>query len=206
LFAKGVWLVQALCLKGDFDRALALAEQGAAEYRKLYPDASWPGTYSVIMALAFKGDTGKAETMLQTLKKEMERAKSKMVDYWFARGLVEERKGNYDAAVEALLNGKPGSEFTLRSELGIAYFKAGRPVDAVNELESALRRYSEDRAYDPLGIRAHYYLARAQEELGHMDDAAAQYKEFLSFWGGADTSIEEVADANARLAALRQPG
>jgi predicted Zn-dependent protease len=156
---------------------------------------------------AFSGDLVKAEATLETLKREMERTdKTRMLDYWFMKGLVEARKGNYGPAVEALLRTKPQAGFPANCELGVAYFKAGSPVDAVNELEKALRGYSEDRAVYPYGIRAHYYLARAHEELGHTDDAVAEYEEFLAFWGKGDPVTEEIADAEARLAALRQPG
>jgi tetratricopeptide (TPR) repeat protein/TolB-like protein len=207
LFAKGMWLVQALCATGDYGRALAVAEQGAAEYKKLNPEAPWHGTYAVVLAQAVSGDTGKAESTLEALKKELERAdKSAMKSYWFLKGLVEGQKGDHAAAVEAFLKTKPGGGFQAACELGIAYYKAGRPVEAVNELERALRRYSEDRAHYAYGIRAHYYLARAQEELGHTDDAAAQYEEFLAFWGEGDPAIGEIADAKARLEALRRPG
>ncbi len=207
LFMKSMLLVQALCFNGESDRALEVAEEGAAQYRSQNPDAPWYGTSNVVMALAFRGDTGKAETMLETLKRELEQAeKSRMSDYWFMKGLIEEKKGNFDAAVEALLTAKTGSGFAVACELGIAYFNAGRPVDAVNQLEGALRKYSEDRAYHPFGIRAHYYLGRAQEQLGHTDDAAAQYEEFLAFWKDGDTAIPEIVDAKTRLATLRQPG
>lgn len=208
LFVKGMWLVQALCMKGDHAAALEAAEEGAAAYRKANPEEPWRGTYAVFLALTFGGDMARAEATLETLKKDMERAdkNSKLVDYWFMKGMLECRKGNYDLAIEALARTKPRAGFQASCELGIAYFKAGRPVDAVNELEKELRRYSEERANYAYGVRAHYYLARAQEELGHTEDAVAQYEEFLAYWGSGDAPLEEVADARTRLAALRQPG
>jgi tetratricopeptide (TPR) repeat protein/TolB-like protein len=205
-FAKQFWLVQALCVKGDHDRALKTANRTAEEYKARNPEAAWYGTLAVVMALAFGGETDKAEKELEAIKKDLERA-DHVSDYWFIKGMIAgEIKGDYAAAVEALLKARSKPGFETECEIGIAYFKAGRPVDAVNQLEKILRKYSEDRAMYAYGIRGHYYLARAQEELGHTGDAAAQYEEFLAYWGNGDPAIDEIADAKARLAAIRQPG
>ena len=51
-----------------------------------------------------------------------------------------------------------------------------------------------------------YNLGRLQEATGDLAGAKRNYERFLSYWGSADIPISAVADAEAGLARVTQPG
>lgn len=84
-----------------------------------------------------------------------------------------------------------------------AYLRSGKLEKAVNELERRLRYLDGEPAGNPYdGVRCIYLLGVAYEQSGWKDKAAEQYKKFLNVWKDADSGIEEIADARARLAKL----
>jgi predicted Zn-dependent protease len=123
-------------------------------------------------------------------------------------GEIAFAEGQADSAIvrfEEAANANKG--FYLGFYLARAYLDADRVIEAINEFERLARRYSEDRATNPVeGVLLYYYLATGYEMTGKTEKAVANYERFLSFWGDSDTNLEEITDAKARLAALRQTG
>jgi tetratricopeptide (TPR) repeat protein/predicted Ser/Thr protein kinase len=208
-FLKEWQLVEILIEQGKIQAALENAERVAAEYREANPDDAWVGNQPLLYALVCTGDESRATALLGDLKKEIERASRTVPpEYWFWRGFVEGSGGDFEKGLASLAKARDKHHgFFSGYALAMMHLKAGRGVEAINEFDKLLRSYSEERAMFPFeGIKAHYYLGLAREELGRTDEAAASYEEFLSFWKDGDPAIEEIADAKSRLAALRQPG
>jgi serine/threonine protein kinase/tetratricopeptide (TPR) repeat protein len=204
------WLrVQILLEMGDTQRAVADAEQIAAEYRKANPEDAWAGGQPLLYALVRLGDTGRASAVLDSMKKDIDRnSKTVPLDFWFWKGYVETAKGDFDKGLEYFDKANRGERgFHNAYAVAMAQLRAGRGIESINEFEKLLRRYTEDRALFPLqSIKAYYYLGLAREELGRTAEAISSYEEFLRFWKDGDSSIKEIAEAKSRLATLRQPG
>ena len=97
--------------------------------------------------------------------------------------------------------------FFTRYHLALAYLKAGRLADAVDEFERLLERFCWNRAQNAASaVKAYYHLGVAYEQSGWYDKAIEQYEEFLDIWKDADPGTEELEDAKRRLAALRSEG
>jgi tetratricopeptide (TPR) repeat protein len=73
---------------------------------------------------------------------------------------------------------------------------AGRPEEAADVLEELLRIYGSHAV-------AHYELGQVYEEMGRASEAEREYTAFLDAWSQADAGLPQVADARARLDALR---
>jgi len=76
--------------------------------------------------------------------------------------------------------------------LGEVLLEAGRPRDAIEPFEQALRR-NANRSLSVLG------LARAHAALGNMDAARARYRELLANYDEADSDLPELAEARRAL-------
>jgi non-specific serine/threonine protein kinase len=208
-FLKDYYTVLALYEKGDAESALKAAEGISTAFRAVAGDEPWTGDSPLLQILIRSGDTARASAVLENIKREMEGVR-KSVDpgYWFWKGAIDMARGDFDAAFESFDKGEGGDEsFFPRYGTGMAYLKAGRAIEAANEFERLLRAYTEERALYPIdAIRVHYFLGLAREELGRTDEAIEAYETFLGFWRDGDPRLEEIADAKARLARLRQPG
>ena len=94
--------------------------------------------------------------------------------------------------------------FFIPYHLALAYLKAGRLAEAVDEFERLLERFDENRAINPTNaVKAYYHLGVAYEQSGWNNKAIEQYEEFLDIWKDADPGTEELEDAKRRLAALK---
>jgi serine/threonine protein kinase/tetratricopeptide (TPR) repeat protein len=111
----------------------------------------------------------------------------------------------YDSALFYGLHFVPRENSSVAAATrGILYFKAGQYGQAVAELEYAAKRYDTQRYETPdIAARLYYYLGRAYEASGWIDEAIAQYKIFTDIWKDADPGIIDLEDARARLARLR---
>ena len=76
-------------------------------------------------------------------------------------------------------------------------FRQGNPEGALEPLQAA----AEGLPRDPL---VQYHLGRTYEALNRADEAIAQYVKAIEL-AGPDSALEQVADAKARMAALRAP-
>jgi tetratricopeptide (TPR) repeat protein len=128
-----------------------------------------------------------------------------MDSYWYAAGLLDFAKGDYEASVVAFEKSAAGAtSFYRRYMLGIAYLESGRLGEAVATFEKALARYDSSRAIVPhLAVTAYYLLGLAYEQSGWNNKAIENYEEFLDIWKDADPGIQEIEDARQRLTRLK---
>ena len=155
---------------------------------------------------AVSGDLDRADQLLRDLERDIEDyGPTALEGYWFYVGLIELRKGNFDAAMvhlEKLVRLNP--LFWNRFYLAEGYLGAGRLDDAIAVFEKIINRYEQSLAdWSAKGVLTHYYLGQAYEEAGRYSDAIAQYETFLDIWRDADEGVPSIEDARARLARLK---
>jgi len=120
------------------------------------------------------------------------------------RGRPGEAAAALETAISKLPRGlAPGSHRALMHYLlGLARERTGDPAGAAAAFK-AVGEEAGDRtdlaASGPLAVLG---LARANEKLGSMDLALEGYRSFLTLWKDADAGRPEVAEAQARVAAL----
>ncbi len=208
-YEKGNAIASLYSFQGDFDKGLAEGEKWRRAFSARYPEDPTFGTGSHVRMLARSGDYEGAKKQLEIYRESIEAYdRSRKNFYTFSKGDIAFAEGVVDSAIvnfERVLKNNEG--FYARYYLARSYLKAGRVIEAVNEFDRLLRRFSEDRATSPIeGSLAYYYFGMAYEEAGKSEKAAEQYEKFLSKWGDADAGIDEVADARSRLSKLRQTG
>jgi tetratricopeptide (TPR) repeat protein len=135
------------------------------------------------------------------------RAYSRIVD-----ALDYMARERYVDAVDSLKEAIKFADLWLaRYYLGVAYETAGRHGEAIAELETCQKRIGEATALfiDEVPTYRYaaplsYWLARAQEGLGQVTQAKANFEKFLALKKG-DARDPLVADARQRLAGLAPP-
>ncbi len=209
---EGGWYPFKMTMKGwlygtkkDFKRAAAEADLYAEIYQKVTPneDFWWRREYVILMAEC--QEFSKAEDALRSMESSVESDRTKMRTYRFAKGWLEMEKGNMESACREFEKaiGHPRRTWNHYG-LALAYLKARRFGDAVNEFETLFEKDMITLTEFPLfGVRAHYYLGLAYEGSGSHEKATKQYERFLDIWRDADPDLEEVDDAKRRLAGLR---
>jgi tetratricopeptide (TPR) repeat protein len=156
---------------------------------------------------AAAGDFGRAEETLSELESTMQKTDPWQTRaYQVAKGIMELEKGDPDAAVTSFeKSGLTDTWFRPSLQMARAYLEAGRLNEAVTKLEAMIRRYSEERAENPIhAALLYYYLGRAYEESGRVGKAIEQYTFFVDLWKNADPKIVEIGDARTRLARLNR--
>jgi serine/threonine protein kinase/Flp pilus assembly protein TadD len=184
------------------------AETGKEVYEKAYSDNPVGSRPFYAHLLAESGKIREAEETARTMKKDIEEEDpSRMYFYWLASGFIELAKGNAKAAATHLEKADQEATsplFQLRFALAEAYLESDRLGEAVSELEKALSRYDETRAYFAIwAVKAYYLLGLAYEKSGWTRKAIEKYEEFLDIWKHADPGIPEVEDAKEKLTKLR---
>jgi serine/threonine protein kinase/tetratricopeptide (TPR) repeat protein len=193
---------------GDFKEAIKQTEAEVGALQHAYPGAQMKGQADYATTLAEGGEIARAEETAESLKVAIGRKdESLMFLYWRALGSIEAAKGDYDGAIEQIqkaIKEASAPSFGARYSLAGIYLESGKLGEAVDELESALSRYDEERALVPLSsVKAHYALGMAYERSGWTSKAIEQYETFLQIWGDADPGIASVDDAKARLSHLK---
>jgi serine/threonine protein kinase/tetratricopeptide (TPR) repeat protein len=192
----------------DPESAISEFEKAAETLKEIEPN-SFLVAFSrgaIAYSHTLSGDLDRADQLLRELERDIEDyGPTALRGYWFCVGLIELRKGNFDAAVvhlEKLVRLNP--MFWNRFHLGEGYLGAGRLDDAIAVFEKIINRYEQSLADFPAkGVLTHYYLGRAYEEAGRYSDAIAQYETFLDIWKNADEGLKMVVDAKERLARLK---
>ncbi len=86
-------------------------------------------------------------------------------------------------------------------ELGILLIEKGRFLEGKKALEKLLTgEYETPNAFRQL-LDA-YYLGRACEGLGEIQEAKSYYETVLEYWGDADIQLKEIVDMKRRLRLL----
>ncbi len=194
--------------KKNLTASIKEAETGMETY------PNWPlqdriyGRGYYVELLAKNNQFEKAEQVAVALKKDIEeKDTTQMASYWLALGSIELARRNAETAVAHLEKADEMTRslsFYILFSLAKAYLESGRLGEAVAVLEKALSRYDYVRATWPiLSVKAHYLLGLAYEKSGWTKKAIEQYETFLDIWKDADPGIQEVEDAEARLARLK---
>ncbi len=188
--------------------ALNEGEIASEIYERAYPENPVSLRPFHIHLLAESGKIAEAEEVARTLKKHIEEKEPTLIHfYWMALGFIELAKGNAEAAATHLEKANEEAmspPFQLRFSLARAYLESDRLGEAVSELEKALSRYDEIRAYFTIwAVKAHYLLGLAYQKSGWDKKAIEEYEEFLEIWKDADPGIPEIDDAKERLKKLR---
>ena len=192
--------------KKNLDVALMELEKSIEIYGKYNPEGKDFGKPSYARLLAENGDFENAEEVAEALREYYEENDpSQMYDYWVAVGRIEWARGNIEASVTNFEKAaKDVRYFWVSYSLANSYLQSGRLGEAVTEFEKVLTRYDEYRVFFVnWAVKAHYFLGLAYEKSGWNTKAIEQYEEFLHIWENADPGIEEIEDAEVRLAALR---
>ncbi len=95
--------------------------------------------------------------------------------------------------------------FSAFYELGRAYLLLGRYQEAAAAFEKVRDSYYDEVRFTSYihNVLYYYYLGRAYEGLGKTDQAIRDYSTFIEIWKDADTPLEDLKDAQKRLAALK---
>jgi serine/threonine protein kinase/tetratricopeptide (TPR) repeat protein len=164
-------------------------------------------TAGELKALIEKGMDKKAIRLTDLLLGEIELARNnipKAIDY-------------LERAVDSLPYGPFEKDASFIDALAEGYFRAGDLPKARQQYERITRlligRYSIDAtlSWTPYGrlrrgdlyARSFYHLGQIDEKMGDKTKARENYQRFLDLWKNADTGLPEVADAEKRLAALK---
>jgi len=194
--------------KKSLNLALKEAQVGREISERVYPEDPIDFRPFYTHLLAESGKFREAEELASVLKKDIEeKAPTQMYFHWLALGFIELGKGDTKTAATYLVKANEEATapvFQVRFLLARAYLESGRLGEAVAELEKALSRYDDFRAYVPIwAVKAHYLLGLAYEKSGWTNKAIEKYDEFLEIWKDADPGIHEVEDAKERLEKLR---
>jgi len=154
---------------------------------------------------AAKGNYEMAQVTIDSIKYRIEQNESSVYNnYELAQAWVAFEKGDFESFIAIWRPLKESSFFAADYHTAVSYYNIGRIADAVGLFERAVSRYDYNRAVWPdLSVKAHYWLGKSYEASGWNDKAIEQYKTFLVIWKDADDGIDEVDDAKARLAKLR---
>jgi eukaryotic-like serine/threonine-protein kinase len=150
------------------------------------------------------GQDGLAKTLASELSQQLQpqaRAYGKLLE-----GRLALKQRRMVDAVEAFLGAQKLADLWLaRFDLGVAYVEAGHYAEGRAELETSQKRRGEATAIFLDEIPSFRYLApldywlgRAQEGVGLMNEAAENYKRFLTLRPGPSRD-PLVADARKRL-------
>jgi serine/threonine protein kinase/tetratricopeptide (TPR) repeat protein len=195
-------------MRGEYDMAIAAAEQSCHDVRASHPTALALYRLYQIFTLAECKRFEEAERRAEAYRVDLKAGDSWGLKwYWISRAFIDVERGASDVAV--LHVGKaseiePIVYFIARATLARGYMGSDNLAGAVAELERALQRYDWDRMTLPThSVRAHYLLGQAYEQSGWTNKAIEQYEEFLEIWKDADPGIPRVEDARRRLAVLK---
>jgi tetratricopeptide (TPR) repeat protein len=157
------------------------------------------------------GDTSVLRRLVPLIKRRVTEGSTE--DQAAAAGAEAEldlARGDYDNATAlleraALAAGERGDEF--RPTLALAYRLSGDPVRAESTYLTLLRSRAA-LGWEPqeAWILAHYELGKLYQQRGEAAKAIGFYDRFLTIWKDGDSDLVALADARARVRALRSPG
>jgi len=180
---------------------------------------AWEGLFWSAIAQQRLGHAGEADRLVAKLEPLRDLLPGQVEERLYHRllGLLAAERGDRRKAVDELAQAE-----NLLPPRGLAWQSLRLPdhVPLWYELASAYRALGDTQAaeiryrritesgvehlYHPVQYaRSHYELARLLEERGDREGARAYYRKFVDFWGNGEIDRDRVADARARLAALR---
>jgi eukaryotic-like serine/threonine-protein kinase len=171
--------------------------------------------YAAALALAYAGDTGRAQGLTEDLSKRFPEATTVQFDYLpTIRAKLALNRGNPSEALETLRAAVPyelgtstfSGEYAWNGLYpafvrGDAYLAAREGSKAAAEFQKILDH--RGIVWDsPIGALAHLQLGRAYAMQGDTDKARAAYNDFLTLWKEADPDIPVLKQAKAEYAKL----
>ena len=172
--------------------------------------------YASALALAYAGDTGRAQGLTEELNQQFPQGTTVQFNYLpTVRARLALDRGNPHAALETLRAALPYElgQTTFSGEFawnglypayvrGEAYLSAHQGSNAVAEFQKILDHRGIVRD-SPIGALAHLQIGRAYATQGDTAKAKAAYQDFLTLWKDADTDIPVYVQAKAEYAGLR---
>jgi tetratricopeptide (TPR) repeat protein/predicted Ser/Thr protein kinase len=172
--------------------------------------------YASALALAYAGDTGRAQGLTDELNKRFPEATTVQFNYLpTVRAKLALNRGNPSEALEMLRAALPYElgQTTFSGEYawnglypvfvrGEAYLAAHQGSNAAIEFQKIL----DHRGIvwnSPIGALAHLQLGRASAMQGDTARARAAYQDFLTLWKDADPDIPVLKQAQAEYAKLK---
>jgi tetratricopeptide (TPR) repeat protein len=172
--------------------------------------------YASALALAYTGDTGRAQSLTEELNKRFPEATTVQFNYLpTVRAKLALNRGNPSEALEILRATLPYElgQTTFSGEYawnglypvfvrGEAYLSAHQGSNAAAEFQRIL----DHRGIvwnSPIGALAHLQLGRAFAVQGDTARARAAYQDFLTLWKDADPDIPVLKKAQAEYAKLK---
>ena len=154
--------------------------------------------------LARSGKMAEADQQVEQLKDSLDDSVQKIYMYQFAAGSVNLVKGNFEESIISLEKAAEISDdLPVSYLLGRAYLESSRYNEAIEEFEKQLSKFTTYRVCRGIwSVKMHYYLGMSYEGAGMYTEAIKQYERFLYLWKDADMKIDEIEDAQARLARL----
>ncbi len=168
--------------------------------------SQWAFDIDYVESLCVAGKIDEARALLDSAPESSRLSGETRADVDFGYGLIAMAEEDYDAAVNHFRASAEGSFFFWRHYfLARALHSAGQLAEAVDVYERILLDRSTFRWGDPVHARLlHYYAGRAFEDSGWSSRAQEQYQILVDAWADADTELDELRDARARLERLRQ--
>ena len=195
---------------GEHARAIAELKEAAVIAGRTTSASKFSYLCIAARELAVMGDIKAADSMVGAITREIDTMSSPPVTYkTYVRGLVALGEDKPREAVKLLekviRNSSAESYFGWRFNLASAYVQAGMANKAIVDLEALMQNLTYGRLSEGIfNVRMHYLLGLAYEQVGRYDDAAGQYDRFLTIWKDSDHDSDEMKDARARLAKLRE--
>ena len=172
--------------------------------------------YASALALAYAGDTGRAQDLTEGLNKQFPEATTVQFNYLpTVRAKLALNRGNPSEAVEMLRAALPYElgQTTFSGKYawnglytvyvrGEAYLAAHQASRAVAEFQKVLD-HSGVVWNSPIGALAHLQLGRAYAMQGDAARARNAFQDFLTLWKDADPDIPILKQAKVEYAKLR---
>jgi serine/threonine protein kinase/tetratricopeptide (TPR) repeat protein len=198
---KEIALADAFGMQGDVKRAVDHARRALAianTESQVLPAVRW------LIAANHVDEAARLGQQLDASLEAQPRAYGRVV-----AAQVAHARGRQVEAVDALRDAlKLADLWLVRFNLGQAYLDAGAPTEALSQFEACLKRRGEGFAVfldDIPTARAvapvRYWMGRAHEAMGLMDQARGDYQGFISAYA-SDSPEPLLKDARARLVSL----
>ncbi len=152
------------------------------------------------------GETKVAEEFLDSMAVDAAKDSAETAAYRRARAYYFMLKPNLEKSLaDFQYVAQQRVNFSASYELGRAYLLLGRFQEAVDALEAVRNSFFDEVRFSAYihNVLYYYYLGRAYEGLGKTDQAIKDYSTFVEIWKDADSPIDDLKDAQKRLAALK---
>jgi serine/threonine protein kinase/tetratricopeptide (TPR) repeat protein len=172
--------------------------------------------YASALALAYAGDTGRAQALTEELNKRFPEGTTVQFNYLpTVRAMLAHDRGNSTEALEMLRAALPYERGQTTFSDGYAWnglypaFVRGEAYLALHQGSGAAAEFQKILDHrgivwnSPIGSLAHLQIGRAYAMSGDTAKARAAYQDFLTLWKDADPDIPILKQAKAEYAKLQ---